>query len=140
MKKVVITLFVLFSFSWAESQVIDSLNVESTQEMYDFHYAKSKKQKKTGFILLGSGLVATGAGLLIASNSNVLSDDAGFGAGAGLALVGSVATVVSIPYFISSGVNKRRAAAYVQVGEYQTIDVAFQNSKLVSLGFKIELD
>ena len=138
MKKVVLTLFLLFSFSWAESQVIDSLNVESKQEIYDFHYAKSKKQKKTGFILLGSGIAATGAGLLIAANSNVLSDDGGFGTGAGLVLVGSVATVVSIPYLISSGVNKRRAAAYVQVGEFQTIDAAFQNSKLVSVGFKFD--
>ena len=100
--------------------------------------ANAKKQKKTGFILLGSGLVATGAGLLIAANSNVLSDDGGFGTGAGLVLVGSVTTVVSIPYLISSGVNKRKAAAYVQIGNYQMIDFKSQNSKLVSAGLKFE--
>jgi len=138
MKKLYLIIFLLFTYNSTHSQVTDSLTGQSKQEMYNFHYSKHKKQKKTGLILLGSGLVATGAGALIAANSNVLSDDGGFGAGAGLVLAGSVTTLVSIPYLISSGSNKRKAATYVQIREYPRIDLTMPNSKVVSVGVKIE--
>ena len=138
MKKLVFIIFILFTYNSVYSQEIDSITSQSKEEMYDFHFEKHKKQKKTGLILLGSGLVASGAGLLIAANSNIFSDDGGFGTGAGLVLAGSVTTLVSIPYLISSGSNKRKAAAYVQIGEHQQIELILPNSKIVSVGVKLE--
>ena len=138
MKKLILIIVSFLTIQALQCQEIDSLSTQSREEMYDFHFTKHKKQKKTGLILLGSGVVATGAGLLIAANSNVLSDDGGFGAGAGLVLAGSVTTIVSIPYLISSGSNKRKAAAFVQIGEHDLIDLTMPYSKSFSVGFKIE--
>lgn len=138
MKKLILIIVSFLTIQALQCQEIDSLSTQSREEMYDFHFTKHKKQKKTGLILLGSGVVATGAGLLIAANSNVLSDDGGFGAGAGLVLAGSVTTIVSIPYLISSGSNKRKAAAFVQIGEHDLIDLTMPYSKSFFVGFKIE--
>ena len=138
MKKLILIIVSFLTIQALQCQEIDSLSTQSRAEMYDFHFTKYKKQKKTGLILLGSGVVATGAGLLIAANSNVLSDDGGFGTGAGLVLAGSVTTIVSIPYLISSGSNKRKAAAFVQIGEHDLIDLTMPYSKSFSVGFKIE--
>ena len=138
MKKLILIIVSFLTIQALQCQEIDSLSTQSREEMYDFHFTKHKKQKKTGLILLGSGVVATGAGLLIAANSNVLSDDGGFGTGAGLVLAGSVTTIVSIPYLISSGSNKRKAAAFVQIGEHDLIDLTMPYSKSFSVGFKIE--
>ena len=138
MKKLILIIVSFLTIQASQCQEIDSLSTQSREEMYDFHFTKHKKQKKTGLILLGSGVVATGAGLLIAANSNVLSDDGGFGTGAGLVLAGSITTIVSIPYLISSGSNKRKAAAFVQIGEHDLIDLTMPYSKSFFVGFKIE--
>ena len=44
--------------------------------MYDFYSQKAKKQKTTGFILLGSGLAVGISGMAIFSN-NFWEDDGG---------------------------------------------------------------
>jgi len=138
MKRLFLIILLIFIYNEGCSQVMDSLTAQSNQEKYDLYFSKHKKQKKTGLILLGSGVVATGAGLLIAANSNVLSDDGAFGSGAVLTLVGSVTTIVSIPYLISSGVNKRKASAYVQIEKQEFIDLTMPNSELLSAGIKFE--
>lgn len=72
---------------------------------------KSKNQKTVAWVLLGGGAALFVAGVLIGSDT-----EAGewFGdnleKGAIVAGVGAAAALGSIPFFISSGVNKRRAA------------------------------
>jgi len=139
MKKLIILIVLMFTFNLAQSQAVDSLTLQSEQEMHDFYISKHKKQKKTGLILLGSGVVAAGVGFLIADNSSLFADDDGFAAGTGLFLVGGLTTIASIPVLISSGSNKRKAAAYVQFGEQQLIDLTFPSSKIVSVGVKIDI-
>ncbi len=139
MKKFVLFTFILLAFQSVHGQEIDSLSAQTRQELYDFHFEKHKKQKKTGLILLGSGLVATITGTLIARNSDILGEDTeGFDAGASLALLGSLATISSIPVLISSGVNKRKASAYVNLSEYQPLDMTFPRSQSLAVGVKIE--
>ena len=120
-----------------QSQVSEPLTEKSRQELYDFYSFKSKKQKKTGLILLGSGLAATVVGLAIGSN-NFWEDNSGFAAGMGLFLVGSCATIASIPILIVSGSNNRKAKLYMETRSSKSGDITFKKSRNVAVGLKIE--
>ena len=135
MKGILFLIAILFYFQTAQCQEPDSSRNTSNQELYDYFITKHKKQKKTGLILLGSGLAATGVGIII-MNSNGF-DDAGLG-GFWLFTAGSLTTISSIPVLIISGSNKRKAETYVQLGQYRQIDFTMPDSKVVSVGVKIE--
>jgi len=126
--------FVIHSFGQKVEVSTDQFN----QEKYDFHYSKHKKQKKTGFILLGSGVAASLAGVLIGSNSDSLYDEANLGTGAILVTAGALTAISSIPVFIVSGSNKRKAQTYVQLDRVPISNLGYSKSDLVSVGVKIE--
>ncbi|WP_217604867.1 hypothetical protein [Chitinophaga sp. GbtcB8] len=74
----------------------------------DYYEKRSKNQKKAAWILLGSGVALFAGGIIVASQQN------GDGAEAAVPLVfmsgtGIVTSLVSIPFFISAGSNKRKA-------------------------------
>lgn len=76
----------------------------------EYYLQKSKTQKKTGRIILysGLGMAALGGIVQLAGNSNE-----GFSfdfTGAWIAIGGGCVSLFSIPLFISSGVNARKAA------------------------------
>jgi hypothetical protein len=71
------------------------------------YLAKSKNQKTAAWVLLGGGTALIGAGFLIGDNKNSTFDDAA--TGALLAGVGVLSAIGSIPLFIASGKNKRKA-------------------------------
>lgn len=70
---------------------------------------KSKKQKTTGFILLGSGAaVFTGGALAIQHSQSKGENEFPF-------LIGGLAmSIASIPFFISSTSNKHKAKLYMR--------------------------
>src|SRR6187455_2275752 len=68
---------------------------------------KSKNQKTAAWVLLGGGTALIGVGFLIGDNKNSTFDDAV--TGTFLAGIGVLSTIGSIPLFIASGKNKRRA-------------------------------
>jgi len=75
---------------------------------------KSKKQKTTAFIFLGSGAVATGIGTILINNNFCIfvcsfSQKAALEVGAGLFLSGGAAMLTSIPLFISASNKSKRA-------------------------------
>ena len=72
------------------------------------HYlVKSKNQKTAAWVLLGGGTALIGVGFLIGDNKNSTFDDAA--TGAVLGGIGFLSAVGSIPLFIASGKNKRKA-------------------------------
>ncbi len=84
----------------------------------DFYIQKSKNQNTAGWILLVSGTVMTVGGLIAFDKSwdkpsYTATDIYGF-----ITLAGVVADLISIPLFISAGVNKRKAAS---------LSIKFQN-------------
>ena len=95
----VLLLFVVKSFSQTAGSALSK----------DYYLKKSKNQKTIGWILLGSGggLIITG---IIVQSSNE-RNHGGSSSGGEIALVGIVPTLVSIPFFISSSKNKRKAAS-----------------------------
>jgi hypothetical protein len=71
------------------------------------YLAKSKSQKTAAWVLLGGGTVLIGTGFLIGDSKNSSFDDAA--TGAVLGGIGVLSAIGSIPLFIASGKNKRKA-------------------------------
>jgi len=67
---------------------------------------KSKNQKTAAWVLLGGGIVLMGSGFLIGDRKESSFSDAGTGVVIGG--IGFLATIGSIPLFITSSKNKRR--------------------------------
>ena len=81
-----------------------------TQDTKESLLAKSKKQKTTGWILLGVGSAAIVTGVIIQSGHK---DDASFDDATGEAVLiggGIASSLASIPFFISAGNKKKKAA------------------------------
>jgi len=98
------------------------------------YLAKSKSQKTAAFILLGIG-VST---LTIAAVGDLDLDILGT-----VVIVGGVATIASIPLFIGSGKNKRRAmkaSAFIKMEKATIIErQSFVQSSYPAMAFKINL-
>ena len=71
------------------------------------YLVKSKNQKTAAWVLLGGGTALIGLGFLIGDSKNSSFDDAA--TGAVLGGIGLLSTIGSIPLFIASGKNKRKA-------------------------------
>ena len=95
---------------------------------------KSKRQKTTGFILLGSGAaVFTGGAIAMQHSQSKGENELPF-------LVGGLAmSIASIPFFISSAGNKHKAKLYLRkVALILTPDVKV-GPDYNSIGIKIDL-
>lgn len=118
MKKIIcLPLFLLFSIS------IFSQQSQSPALSKEYYLQKSKNQKTTGWVLLAGGTaIAIGGGILF-GNSDFLSGDSNADAGGYLMLGGIAADLISIPFFISSAKNARKAAS-----------LSFNNQKILLRG------
>jgi len=130
-----IFLVLIFTFQSVQSQVIDSLTVQSKQEMYDFHISKHKKLKTAGWILLGTGVAAMGVGGAIMYNAFM---DEGGEPGEILFVAGGLATISSIPVFIIAKKNKRKGKAILGSGEVGIGAIPFNDTRYASAGIKID--
>jgi hypothetical protein len=81
----------------------------------DYYLQKSKSQKTTAWIFIGAGAAAVIAGTIVAAT---LEEEDNFDEGINklatggyLMAAGGVSCLISIPFFVSSGKNKRRALA-----------------------------
>lgn len=119
MKKIIISSLLLIMSSPLFSQQIDP-SLSMTKQDY---VKKSKHQKVAAWSLLGGGLVIGSIGTIIALKEAVKvtvipfpgvlppPDQNKLNFGAALMLVSSIAVIGSIPFFIISSKNKRRAAS-----------------------------
>ena len=110
MKKLIILLTII-SFGYNTSA--QDTSALATQKAY--YLQKATKQKTTGFILLGTGAAAIIVGGILINQGNNQDEFMGglddWAYGTGLMIGGGVVMATSIPFFISSGNNKSRAAA-----------------------------
>lgn len=83
---------------------------------YDYYIAKSSNQQTAAWLLVGGGALCTAIGLLSfpkdyaivwGENSNKTESKAEFSTI--ISVIGGAAMISSIPFFISSSVNKHRA-------------------------------
>jgi hypothetical protein len=106
MKKIIlisVMLFVTVS-SFCQNEV----KSEMTKSDY---LRKSKNYKITAGVILGSGLAISAVGGLIQLHDNAATDWIPDFRGAYVAIAGGCVAVISTPFFILSGANKRKAAA-----------------------------
>ncbi|WP_139068387.1 hypothetical protein [Flavobacterium glycines] len=138
MKKMLLSLSMVFF-------ILNSFGQTPTTPLSkDYYLEKSKKQKKTAWIILGSGLgLAAIGGLVQLSNSNQTSYGSGFDfdfTGAYIAVGGGVVSLASIPCFVNASKNKKLAVAISIDNQNillpQGYDVAFK--KQASLSLKID--
>jgi hypothetical protein len=112
MKKVVVFTMLLFT---ATNSFCQKKNAGEPLSRQDY-LVKSKNQKTAAWVLLGGGAVLIGTGLLIGDRKESSFDDAATGGIIGIA--GALSMITSIPLFIASGLNKRKAmdvSAYLEI-------------------------
>ena len=95
---------------------------------------KSKRQKTTGFILLGSGAaVFTGGAIAMQHSQSKGENEFPF-------MVGGLAMAISsIPFFISSASNKHKAKLYLRKEALMLTPNIKTGQDLNSIGIKIDL-
>jgi hypothetical protein len=100
---------------------------------------KSKNQKTSAWVLLGGGAGLIIAGTLIGNGKEASFDDAG--TGVVLGGIGALSMLGSIPLFIASGKNKRKAMSMSFKNELmpQLQNGSFVNRSVPSLSLKISL-
>jgi hypothetical protein len=111
--------------------VVNVFSQDTTRQAYskDYYLKKSRNQKTTGWVLLGTGTTLTLIGFVIGMNTvtnnltyfgtlgtegSPSSDD---GASNFLIITGVTADLASIPFFISAGKNRRRAAEVALINQ-----------------------
>ena len=128
-KYFVILLLMVFAFN-ANSQQLKN-NEQKTASHY---LEKTKRQKTTGFILLGGGVAAfTGGAIAMEHSQSKGENEFPFVVG------GLVMTLSSIPFFISSASNKHKAKLYMRK-EALMLNPSIETGIVYnSIGIKIDL-
>ena len=143
MKKIIICCLMLIIANATFSQQTKS-SMPLTKQDY---LQKSKNQKKTACILLGGGGALMITGIIIPKGDITHIDPAGGksykndGIKSVFTQTGALAMLGSIPFFIASGKNKRRAISVSLMNEpvLQPIKNGFVYHPLPSLDLKISL-
>lgn len=111
-----------------------------TQNMKEALLTKSKKQKTTAWVLLGTGSTLIITGIIFNSSHKEGTLDENI-AGGFIIAAGIASTVVSIPFFISAG-NRKKQAAALSFGKQQIltpINNAFCFKTQPAIALKISL-
>jgi hypothetical protein len=130
---------IFFTFFMLLTTNLWSQNTALVPNSKEYYLQKSSNQKKTGWILLGGGAVlATIGGIGFSENFGIFTDNA-TGDGYGfMFLTGVISGLSSIPFFISSGNNARRAASLTFNADlFPKQNALVQNYQPV-IGIKIE--
>lgn len=128
MKKLVVTILLIF----CGTTVFCQDQLETLKFKKDFYMERSKKQNKTGWILLGTGAATTVIALYEFDRTwdlqaNSTADFFGF-----LALAGVIAGSTGVIELISAGVNKSKADKIIL-----TLDTpSYPNLALHSVAFR----
>jgi len=146
MKKITICLLLtaMAHFSFSQQTSTTTSKVETD------YLKKSKKQKKIGWILIGSGAAMFVVSAIIPEGE--LTDEINYtclcknihendGIKGGFIVVGALSMLGSIPFFIASGKNKKRAASISFINERitQLVKSSFVYRSIPSLNLKISL-
>ena len=112
-------------------------------KMANFLLEKSKREKTTSWILLGGGTGIFIIGRIIGTSSYNSSprgiNSTSTGIGAAMMLAGVVAMITSVPFFLSSGTNKKEANLIFR-NESQSFLRQFHNkANVFSVGVNLRL-
>ena len=147
MKKIILILVISLGAILTQAQITGNKDMPANTVDQNALLLKSKKQKATAWILLGGGTVLTTAGLIIGTtqvskdlqnvfNPNYTSKNSAgseimFYTGAGIMLG-------SIPLFIASGKNKKKANVIIN-NEKAFFSPQLNLKDFIAVGVKIKL-
>ena len=141
MKKV----FILFVLTYCLNNSKSGAQVQDTNRSVNQHQAdanllflKAKKQKTAAWILLGTGAGLATAGFAIGSSSDSFEDNK-LTSGALLVIAGGAAAVGSIPLFIASGSNKRKAELMLKNESNSSLRILHNGRTFIALSIKVPL-
>ena len=140
MKKILLSvLFALFTAATFSQQISSTARIDVTD-----YLQKSRHQKTAAWILLGGGVAMVSSSLIVGLNEVANSSfffDANVTGSAILFVGGIVAAAASIPFFISSAKNKRRAMSLSFKAEKSLILTSrgFGNTSFPALSLKVNL-
>lgn len=150
MKKIIFgTILIAFATASFSQQIVQKQSLTKAD-----YLQKSKKQKKTAMIFLGSGAVLIVASLVIPQGEptgfQIDPITGGFyegrkndGIKSALGLTGVVSMLVSIPFFIASGKNKkkaREASVFINMEKAPDLQgMAFSSQSFPAAGVRINL-
>tara|TARA_R110002073_G_scaffold72537_1_gene177241 strand:+ start:220879 stop:221292 length:414 start_codon:yes stop_codon:yes gene_type:complete len=101
---------VLFTFTSASGQQNTQASKQSSQDVYTAYMKKHKTNRTAGWITLGSGVAMIVGGYAINTGDGIIDNDTtNNNKGLWLSYFGAATTLASIPLFIASGNNKRKA-------------------------------
>lgn len=108
-----IAVFIPVTIQLSAQKLTDSLQSQLKVESQNIYLQRAKQQRTTGTVLLAGGLTLGSIGLLISISQlgDMLSERKHSYSNAGdvLNLLGGVLTVTSIPFYIASSENKKKA-------------------------------
>ncbi len=138
MKKIILfsalCIFVVQGFAQTTSKAV-------TKEYY---LKKSRTQKTIAWVMLGTGVVMAATGYVIGSTRDAddFIQDANIGETEGIVIIaGGVVAVGSIPLFIISSKNKKRAAgiSFIQQPVFVPVQNSFAYKHQPGISIKIKL-
>jgi hypothetical protein len=135
MKKIILSLACIVSFFTGNAQQLPQKTTPglSDVELGQFYLQKSKSQKTGAWILLAAGVALQVAGSV--SYADNLFEESTSGADA-MMLGGTIASIASIPLFISAAKNKGRAEILLR---QQNIPMSFFRGRQTAVGLALRI-
>lgn len=129
----------MYRFLKGKAQIRDTANKKAVST--NLLFQKSKKQKTIAWILLGSGLgIAATGGILQLNHENHRAGSFNFNfTGTWIAIAGGVVSLSAIPFFISSGTNKRKAQLMLKNESNPSLGLVHNRRDFIALAVKIPL-
>ena len=117
-------------FTLVSLLAVMALYAQAGKETKEYYLNKSKSQKTIGYVLAGAGAALIVSGIIVGdgdnnNDPNELDFGPDFDVGVWLLGGGIVSGIASIPFFVSSGKNARKAA---------TIGVSHQKIQTIGYG------
>ena len=138
MKRITLTLLVvLIVTQFIHGQKIDSTTDRNPEELYDMYMQKRKANKTLAWVTLGAGLTMMTIGGAMQASQPILGDTPD--KGVALFYVGTAVSVLSIPLFIASGSNKRKANLALKGESISLKYIPIEKSNYMSISLTIPL-
>jgi cytochrome c biogenesis factor len=130
MRKIIIGLLIAVAALRSAAQQTEV----SIQKLNVDYFKKSKKQRNTGLILLGSGVTMFTVGTIAMQHSQSKGENE-----FPFVIGGLVTTIASVPFFISAAVNKHKANISMKRDAFMIAPNQRSNLAYNSISFQLNL-
>ncbi len=144
--KIVLSLCFIITLSESSAQLIDSASTVTPRLNSDLLFQKARNQKTAAWIFVGAGvglvIVAGAIGERVVTSIGtdpVNKINSGLQTGGVLALAGGASILTSIPFFIASGKNGRKARVTLNNESNSLLRQLHHKGNIMSVGISLSL-